>query len=345
MRAPAGVRRDATREVVPGALGGGGASLLRMSRRRLRRTLEVRPRGIVLDRQRARHGLPRSALVEVKRRDGVGVCLALRRLGQGLKPPPALLGAAEHTLEGRRRGEDVRDEPPVGAELVHNGAQQLVLDGCPHARHPGRSLLCLVGLLLTLVVSIPVRRHPLLALLPLLVARLLQRRQGDVAVFVVVRGLCQHWRLAELTGCLGLACGGGGGGGGAQALVGHRASRMRPLLPLGVELVELEPGGGSGGCTRRRLRRLMCPPPLRGDPRHLCLRCRARRLDHGARTPLLILLPVAKSPLVVRKLHTLRLNALHPPLLRLAGVAVVQQRGVAMVLHPWRCAWCHGRKI
>ena len=68
VRAPGGVRGRATRSAVSGALGGGEAARLGVPRLRRARAIERHACGVVLHRERARHGLARRALVQVERR-------------------------------------------------------------------------------------------------------------------------------------------------------------------------------------------------------------------------------------------------------------------------------------
>lgn len=65
---------------------------------------------------------------------------------QALEAGFADISTPVEALSGKRGGNDVRDEAPVGAELQHNGAQQVILGGRPGCvRLP--SLAALVGLL------------------------------------------------------------------------------------------------------------------------------------------------------------------------------------------------------
>lgn len=65
---------------------------------------------------------------------------------QALEAGFADISTPVEALGGERGGDDVRDEAPVGAELQHDGAQQVVLGGRPGCvRLP--SLAPLVGLL------------------------------------------------------------------------------------------------------------------------------------------------------------------------------------------------------
>mmetsp|Transcript_10045 Transcript_10045/g.41438 ORF Transcript_10045/g.41438 Transcript_10045/m.41438 type:complete len:640 (+) Transcript_10045:2691-4610(+) len=308
VRSPAAVRGDPSRGVRPGSFRRELLSELKQPRLRLRGAVEVDPGDVVLHGQRAGHDLPRGALVEVERRDGVGIALALGGLREALEPPPALLGAAVHAFERGGRPEDVRDEPPVAAKLVNDGAQELVLDGGPRPRHArGAASLLLLRLLLVQI---------LLPLLP--AARPLEVRQGHVVLLVRVR---LHSRL----------------------LLRLRDANLLParaddVLRLSLFAVLVHP-------RRRRLRRalrregrLRRAPTLVRDAQRLGLGRSSRSLHDGARATALALLPVPQPPLVVGKLESLRVDDVHPPLLRVRRVAVVQQRGKFL-----DDGWCSGR--
>ena len=78
-------------------------------RLRLRGAIEVHACGVVLHRERARHGLARRAFVQVERRRRRRVAPLLRRARELLEAPATLLGAPVRAFERRGGGEDVGD--------------------------------------------------------------------------------------------------------------------------------------------------------------------------------------------------------------------------------------------
>ena len=77
----------------------------------------------------------------------------------------------------------------------------------------------------------------------------------------------------------------------------------------------------------RRESRLRRAATLVREAQRFSLGRGSRSLHDGARATALALLPVPQPPLVVGKLESLRLDGVHPPLLRVRRVAVIQQRG------------------
>ena len=309
MRVPRLVRGRSSRQVVPRSFGGVLSSQFDVSRLRLRGAIEVQPRGVVLHRERSRHRLPRGPFVEVERRHGVGIALALGGLRERLKPPSALLRASIHPLERRRSREDVGDESPVAAKLVHDGAQELVLHRRPRSRRPRRAFLRLVRFFLI----------PRLALL-------LQRRERHAVVLVVRRILRRRRRTR------------------ASALRATRAGMHLPFS-LGVVLVEL-PGGG-GRRARMRLRGGDGAASLVRATILLRLGGETRGVHDGALATLLALLPVAKSSFVLGEFHSLGADGTRPPPRRRRPVALVRdwRKRVRILVHARRRARRHGRQV